>query len=229
MRKLIIILAFLGIYSFASAQLKDVQLWVGPVLKYNLGQKFRFEIEQQFRFNENISQFDYTFSEFGLRYKVFKYLNVKAIYRYSFMSSGQTGSALDEYDKSRISFSASTGTEIFNTGINVGYRILWYCRVATWRNLGAGGRTPARARRLGRHLSHRDPGDRGNRLEHDAFRHPRHGRHRLWRGHGNCICHSRRGRSGRCGNRGRPEQRCAERRDVAASACRARGSGGDVA
>lgn len=125
MRKLIIILAFLGIYSFASAQLKDVQLWVGPVLKYNLGQKFRFEIEQQFRFNENISQFDYTFSEFGLRYKVFKYLNVKAIYRYSFMSSGQTGSALDEYDKSRVSFSASTGTEIFNTGINVGYRILY--------------------------------------------------------------------------------------------------------
>ncbi len=131
MKKLLFVLILSGVYAFASAQESDLQLWTGPVVKYNLNDKFRLELEQQFRFNENISQYDYTFTEFAIRYKVFKYLDMKALYRHSFISEGQTGSELDEYDKSRVAVNASTGTEIFNTGIKVGYRITYQ---HSWEN-----------------------------------------------------------------------------------------------
>jgi hypothetical protein len=121
MKKLFIILILSGVYAFARAQVKDSQLWTGAMVKYNISKKFRLDFEQQLRFNNYISQYDYTFSELSLRYKVFKYLDIKALYRYSFIPQGETGSL--DYDKSRISFDAATGTEIFNTGINIGYRI----------------------------------------------------------------------------------------------------------
>jgi len=121
----------MGICRVTMAQVKDVQLWTGPVLKYNITDKFRAEFEQQFRFNNNISQYDYTFSELALRYKLLKFLDVKAIYRHSFIPEGQTGGALSEYDKSRIGVNASTGTKIFNTDLKVGYRIMYQ---HSWEN-----------------------------------------------------------------------------------------------
>ncbi len=131
MKKLLFILILSGVCSFAGAQEKDIQLWTGPVVKYNINDKFRFEFEQQFRFNENISQYDFTFSEFAIRYKVFRYLDVKTLYRHSFIQPEQTGSELDEYDRSRVSFNASTSTKIFNTGIKVGYRLMYQ---HSWEN-----------------------------------------------------------------------------------------------
>jgi hypothetical protein len=131
MKKLLITLIISGVYALGYAQSKDVRLWIGPVVKYNINERFRVEFEQEFRFNENISKYDYTFSEFALRYKVFNYLDMKTIYRHSFIPEGQTGSLLEEYDKSRISFNASTGTEIFETGIKVGYRLMYQ---HSWEN-----------------------------------------------------------------------------------------------
>jgi hypothetical protein len=121
-KKLIIILVFLEVYFFAGAQTKDTQLWTGPIIKYNITKKFRIEFEQQFRFNENISNYDYTFSELGIRYKVFKYLNIKALYRYTFVPDNHSNDVFADSDKSRLSFDAATGIDVFNTGLRVGYR-----------------------------------------------------------------------------------------------------------
>jgi hypothetical protein len=123
MKKLIIILLLTGVYAIADAQVKDVQLWTGPVVKYNITKKFRLDFEQQFRFNQNISHYNFTFSEFGIRYSVFKYLDLKAIYRYTFIPAQPVLTNVSENDKSRLAFDASTGVKIFNTGLKVGYRI----------------------------------------------------------------------------------------------------------
>jgi len=131
MKKPFVLLILSGFFFSAGAQFTDTQLWMGPVIKYNINNIFRIDFEQQFRFKENISKFDFTYSEFGFRYKVFKYLDIKAIYRHSYISSGQTGSAIAEYDKSRIALNASTGAELFNTGIKVGYRIMFQ---HSWEN-----------------------------------------------------------------------------------------------
>jgi hypothetical protein len=125
MKKYIILLFILGFSSIAVGQTTDTQLWTGPVLKYNINNKFRLDFEQQLRFNENISNYDFTFSELAFRYKVFKYLNLKALYRYSFIPAGESVTANGENDASRVSIDASTGTEIFKTGINVGYRLMY--------------------------------------------------------------------------------------------------------
>ena len=131
MKKLLFTLLITGLCASANAQEKDLRLWAGPAFKYNLNKTFRLELEQQFRFNENISQFDYTFTEFAVRYKVFKYLDVKALYRHSFVPEGQTGSLLDDYDKSRVAVNASTDIEIFDTDLKVGYRIMFQ---HSWEN-----------------------------------------------------------------------------------------------
>jgi hypothetical protein len=123
MKKLLSVFVLLNFFAVVKAQTKDVQLWTGPILKYNITKKIRLDFEQQFRFNENISSYDFTFSEFAVRYKVFKYLDVKAVYRHSFIPEVTSGSVISEYDKSRICFDASTGIEIFNTGLEIGYRI----------------------------------------------------------------------------------------------------------
>ncbi len=122
MKKLVLVMILTGLFVSGNAQTKDVQVWTGPVLKYNITKKIRFDFEQQLRFNHNISKYDLTFSEFALKYKVFKYLDLKAVYRHSFIPDDKLTPVTIEYDKSRVCFDVSTGTEIFNTGIEVGYR-----------------------------------------------------------------------------------------------------------
>jgi hypothetical protein len=131
MKKILIVLFLSGVYIFSNAQVKDIQLWAGPIVKYNINKKFRLDFEQQFRFNQNISKYDFTFSEFSVRYSVLNYLDLKAVYRHTFSPSGQTETAITENDKSRVCFDASTGTEIFNTGIKAGYRLRYQ---DSWEN-----------------------------------------------------------------------------------------------
>jgi hypothetical protein len=131
MKNLIFILLLAGICALTDAQVQDFQIWTGPVLKYNFSKKFRAEFEQQFRFNDNASKYDYTFSELGLRYKVFKYLELKAVFRQSFLPPAESGSGISDSDKSRLCFAAGTGTELFNTGVNLGYRLMYQ---DSWEN-----------------------------------------------------------------------------------------------
>lgn len=132
MKKILVFLILLGFYAIASAQVKDIQLWAGPVIKYNFSKKFRLDFEQQLRFNENISNYNFTFSEVALRYKVFKYLDIKALYRYTFIPSDQTGTTVNDYDKSRIAADASTGVELFNSGLEAGLRLRYQ---DSWENV----------------------------------------------------------------------------------------------
>jgi len=132
MKKLFTVLVLTGLFAVVGAQVKSTELWTGPVIKYNISKKLRFDFEQQFRFNENISRYNYTLSEFSLRYKVFKYLNVKAIYRYYLIpSDAETIPYVTKYNKSRFSFDAATGTNIFNKDIKISYRIRYQ---DTWKS-----------------------------------------------------------------------------------------------
>jgi hypothetical protein len=125
MKKLLISVIFFGFSFLAIAQTQDVQLWTGPVIKYNISKKFRLDLEQQFRFNENVSKYNFTFTELSLRYRVFKYLDVKALYRHTFIPATDDLTTGSENDQSRASLDASTGVEIFNTGIEAGYRVMY--------------------------------------------------------------------------------------------------------
>lgn len=131
MKKLFFIFLLSALYLASEAQFSDAQLWTGPMIKYKIGKKVRLDFEQQFRFNQNISKYDFTFSEFALKYSVFKYLDLKAVYRHSFIPSGQTGTTIAEYDKSRFAFDLSTGTKIFQTGLKAGYRFRYQ---NSWEN-----------------------------------------------------------------------------------------------
>ncbi len=123
MKRKILLPIFIGICALSSAQVTDSKLYTGATLKYNINKKIRIEFEQQIRFNENISKYDFTFSEFGVRYEMLKYLDLKAIYRYSFIPEQQTGNEISEYNKSKYTLEASTGTKIFNTGLKASYRL----------------------------------------------------------------------------------------------------------
>ncbi|MCB8998817.1 MAG: DUF2490 domain-containing protein [Bacteroidales bacterium] len=132
MRKLILIFLVLSVTHALNAQTKDVQLWAGPSLKYNILKKLRLDFEQQVRFNQNISNYEFTYSEFSLKYEVFKYLDVKTSFRQSFMPAGTlNGTALSDNDRSRFSLDASTSDKVFKTGIKVGYRIRYQ---NSWEN-----------------------------------------------------------------------------------------------
>jgi len=132
MKRLIIILGLSGFYTIVNAQVKDIQLWTGPTVKYNISKKIRLDFEQQFRFKENISTYNYTLSEFGLKYKLFEYLDLKATFRQSFLPSRNTGTEISDNNKSRVYLDASTGIKIFNTGIKAGYRFRYE---HSWENI----------------------------------------------------------------------------------------------
>jgi len=124
MKILFVILFLSGIYSIVNAQSADTELWTGPMIKYNISKKLRADFEQQFRWEENISKYSYTFSEFALKYKVFKYLDIKGVYRYYFIPNEGSGIPYrTEFDKSRLSFEVSTDTKLFTSDLKLGYRI----------------------------------------------------------------------------------------------------------
>lgn len=132
MKKLFVILLLSGIYSAINAQSSDTELWTGPIIKYNISKNLRADFEQQFRLNEKLTKYNYTFSELSLKYKVFKYLDIKGIYRYWFIPSEGSGIPYrTEYDKSRLSIEASTGTKLFTKDLRLGYRIRYQ---KTWEN-----------------------------------------------------------------------------------------------
>lgn len=131
MKRFLFLITFAGICTISFTQVQDNQLWAGPVLRYDLNDRLRFYLEQQFRFKDNISKYDFTYTEFALRYTLLNYLDLKGIFRHSFIPGNEPGSALKDYDRSRINLDASTGTEVFNSGLKVGYRLRYQ---HSWEN-----------------------------------------------------------------------------------------------
>ena len=65
---------------------KNVESWSIAEFRYYPSKKFRFGIEQQLRFNENISVFDRTFTELNGRYSFWDNFNFGLAYRYMFLN-----------------------------------------------------------------------------------------------------------------------------------------------
>ena len=70
---------------------KNAESWSVAELRYYPSKKIRFGVEQQLRFNENVSAFDRTFTELNGRYSFWNNYNFGLTYRYMFLNdnSGQ--------------------------------------------------------------------------------------------------------------------------------------------
>ncbi len=62
----------------------DNLLWTGVTIKADLSKKFRVNVEEQARFDNNISHLNITLTEAGLRYELTKRIDLKAGFRYIF-------------------------------------------------------------------------------------------------------------------------------------------------
>ncbi len=107
-----------------NCQVSDVELWAGPIFRYSFLRIFRAEIEQQVRWNENISAYNLTFTEAGLRAKIIDGLYFKAKYRYSFMNNAPEEDPDDEeYNEQRYMLDLSYGRKLFNSGLSADLRV----------------------------------------------------------------------------------------------------------
>lgn len=108
---------------FLSAQSSDTELWIGPAIRYTFLKNFRFELEQQLRFNENISAYNFTYLEPGLRYRIGKKMHVQGQYRYSFIPSfTDIDVEEEEYDRQRLTLVFGYRTRLFGTPLGMAYR-----------------------------------------------------------------------------------------------------------
>jgi hypothetical protein len=64
------------------AQAKDAGLWTSVNFEAKLVKKLTFNISEEFRFNENVSELGMTFTDAGLEYKINKHFQVSANYRF---------------------------------------------------------------------------------------------------------------------------------------------------
>ena len=70
------------ICSSAAGQTSDNQLWSGATLKLRMNKKLRFDIEEQVRFNNDISRLNITFTEGSILYDLTKRISFKGNFRY---------------------------------------------------------------------------------------------------------------------------------------------------
>lgn len=87
-----IVVLFLSCMAFAVSQPiekadTDTELWSGAELSYVITNDMEFSLAQEVRFDNNISSFAQSVTDFGLSYDIFKFLSVKAAYRYRSYSS----------------------------------------------------------------------------------------------------------------------------------------------
>lgn len=59
------------------------ELWTGATFRLRLNKSWAAEVEQQFRFDNNITSYGSSFTELGLRYKYNNHVGVKAGYRFT--------------------------------------------------------------------------------------------------------------------------------------------------
>ena len=118
------IIFYAGVFSSnAMSQNNDTELWGGINLDYNLTRSATLEFEQQLRFNNNISSYNFTYSELGLNIGVTEQIAFAGKYRYSFIEQEGTGITSDEYDRYRYSFDFYAHSELINTAIEFAYRM----------------------------------------------------------------------------------------------------------
>lgn len=65
-------------------QESDNQLWTGATMKFRLNKKLRFDLEEQARFNNNISKLNITYTEGGMKYDLNNHISLKGNFRYTY-------------------------------------------------------------------------------------------------------------------------------------------------
>jgi len=80
------ILIFTGFYNKTNAQetkvVGDLEQWTSVGISKKLGKNWKLSLDQEFRFTNNISQFDIYFTDFGVDYKLNKHFSLGANYRF---------------------------------------------------------------------------------------------------------------------------------------------------
>ena len=91
-------------------QISDNQLWTGATLKFRINKKLRFDMEEQVRFNNDISRLNITFTEASILYDLTKRISIKGNFRYiydpySHNSYRYSGDLAYDWSKKRCPFS----------------------------------------------------------------------------------------------------------------------------
>ncbi len=81
----------------------DTEMWSGVELTYIITNDLEFSLGQELRFEDNISSFGQSVTDFAFSYDVFKYLSVTTAYRYRSYSS---------YARHELYGNLSTGFEL---------------------------------------------------------------------------------------------------------------------
>lgn len=87
MRRKHLVCFFLFLTVPSIAQDADNELWTGAAFRFDITKKIRLELENEVRFNNNISTIKTYFPELGIRYELLKMIDIKFQYRYVYRPS----------------------------------------------------------------------------------------------------------------------------------------------
>ncbi|HJX72028.1 MAG TPA: DUF2490 domain-containing protein, partial [Bacteroidales bacterium] len=66
----------------ALGQISDNQLWTWATFRLRINKEMRFDVEEQFRFDNDISRLNIAYTEGGILYELTKHISFKANFRY---------------------------------------------------------------------------------------------------------------------------------------------------
>jgi len=92
----------------------DIRLWTGGTVKFEFTKDLRLEVEQQYRISDTISNYESSFTEFGVRYEFNDWLDAKGQYRYT--------SEIMDRNTQRWSLDISAKYEIDDFPVDLEYR-----------------------------------------------------------------------------------------------------------
>jgi Protein of unknown function (DUF2490) len=127
------------ISSSALGQYRDAGLWSSVSAEYKLNKKTELSIAPEFRLNENLSQVNSWFSDFGVQYKLPGNLSVQAVYRIGYRSP-----MLEPELRQRLQFGLGYKVELNDWSLSLASRYQAALRliaddgdpdfISTWRN-----------------------------------------------------------------------------------------------
>ncbi|MFZ5939251.1 MAG: DUF2490 domain-containing protein [Bacteroidota bacterium] len=106
----------------ATAQTTDLKLWNSYKLSADLSKRWSADLEQQLRFNNNITTFDFALTELSVSYKINKHFDVAGGLRYSYLENNPTES-VDSYDRLRWMADLKFDTDVFKTDLKFNLRL----------------------------------------------------------------------------------------------------------
>jgi len=121
MNKTLVFILLLAGTMNAVAQTTDVKFWNSYKLSADLSKKWSADIEQQIRFNNNISSFDFALTEVTIGYKINKFIDLGGGVRYSYLENN-TESTIDSYDRFRWMADLKFDTDVFTKDLKANLR-----------------------------------------------------------------------------------------------------------